>query len=414
MQNNTQKSQILFFLIFCYLVVTYYYDSLFSLLLSIPIILGTWSKSGVLKNSKSKQILFFLNIPLLIGLLSFDFHSVLRDLMIFINPLITIALGYAIASYTNYLNFIKFVLFCALFYSLQYLIFFDFNSISNSIYEIRNVNIRPNYFTVLGLAFIIVEFKTLRSHYSINYLMILIILFSFALVLSVSRAFIFAPLIFIITQGIITRKAFVIGFVLLIPFLFILSGVFNQSSLSNTGPLQEFIDKTFNISEEVKVKSYSSQEEINKNWRGFESFRALISFSDFPLSNKVFGAGFGHKVELGYFQKLDDKFYSEIPIMHNGYLMVLTKTGIFGLVFFLLIIILPILKFILKRLTNKKNISKPEILLFGMSMLIFLGTFTAGGWFHRSEFIPLIFSIGGLLRFIKKENESNSDRLSYF
>jgi hypothetical protein len=414
MHNNIKKSSILFPLTFCYLAVVYYSESLFSLLFSLPIILGTWQRTNIFNVPKAKLIILLLSTPLLIGLLNYETKDVLRDLMIFVNPLITLILGYSLASYISYFNFIRFVLFCAAFYSIQYILFFDFSSFTKSIYEIRNTSIRPNYFTILGLVFIITDFKNLKKYYSIPYVLILVAIFSTAMVLSVSRAFIFAPFIFIITQGIISRKVFFIGLISLLPIILFINSMGNQSKTRSSGPLNEFIDKTFNITSEVKVQTYNSQEEINKNWRGFESFRALLSFSDFSVTKKIIGSGFGHKVELGHFQKLDDKFYNEIPVMHNGFMMVLTKTGIFGLLLFIFITSGSIVRYIFNKTFKKISYSKIENILIGIYILTFLGTFVAGGWLHRSEFIPLIFGAGALMKFKIKMNENTVNRLPYF
>ena len=68
--------------------------------------------------------------------------------------------------------------------------------------------------------------------------------------------------------------------------------------------LESFVQKTANTSSEVNVHSYETFEDINPNWRGFEASRAAKTYGEFGDTEKLFGGGFGTKVDLGFAMKL--------------------------------------------------------------------------------------------------------------
>ena|SRR5579859_1570834 len=101
--------------------------------------------------------------------------------------------------------------------------------------------------------------------------------------------------------------------------------------------LDSFVEKTANTSSEVNVHSYETYEDINLNWRGFEASRAAKTYAEFGNTDKVFGGGFGTMVDLGFAMKLGDtgKSFEFVPLLHNGYMELLVKTGLLGLSLFI-------------------------------------------------------------------------------
>ena len=104
--------------------------------------------------------------------------------------------------------------------------------------------------------------------------------------------------------------------------------------------LESFVQKTANTSSEVNVHSYESYEDINQNWRGFEASRAAKTYAGFGDGGKLVGGGFGTMVDLGFAMKLgfgsDAESFEFIPLLHNGYMELLVKTGLLGLSLFIL------------------------------------------------------------------------------
>ena len=104
------------------------------------------------------------------------------------------------------------------------------------------------------------------------------------------------------------------------------------------GLLEAFVQKVGNTSSEVEVHSYETFEDINLNWRGFEAARAAKTYAEFGDTEKVVGGGFGTMVDLGFAMKLGPtgEAFLFVPLLHNGYSELLVKTGMLGLILFIL------------------------------------------------------------------------------
>ena len=101
---------------------------------------------------------------------------------------------------------------------------------------------------------------------------------------------------------------------------------------------RSFIGKLARSADELSVQDYSTRLDINTNWRGYETSRALDSWKQAGLAKQVFGQGFGAQVDLGLFQNLSTDSRGAvrfIPIFHNGYVYLLVKTGVVGVLLYL-------------------------------------------------------------------------------
>lgn len=102
---------------------------------------------------------------------------------------------------------------------------------------------------------------------------------------------------------------------------------------------QSFVGKLARSVEELETNDHMSIREVNANWRGYETARALDTFASGDALQWLGGHGFGAQVDLRIFQKLTPnprEAVRFIPIFHNGYMYLLIKTGIAGVVLYLL------------------------------------------------------------------------------
>ncbi len=86
---------------------------------------------------------------------------------------------------------------------------------------------------------------------------------------------------------------------------------------------------------EVVVKEYTTYRDININWRGHETWKALETFGSGNVLQKIIGHGFGALVDLDMKMILAGEEFTEIPILHNGYAYILVKTGMTGILCYL-------------------------------------------------------------------------------
>ena len=147
--------------------------------------------------------------------------------------------------------------------------------------------------------------------------------------------------------------------------------------------------------QEIAIEEYTSDQDINDNWRGFEAFAVLREFDRFDASKKAVGGGFGQKVRLGITIVLDDKEWEEIPIFHNGFSFVLVKSGLFGLFLFLTSLIALFV-------TSLKAPSDDDLWLsrampFWLVANLVFATAFLGGVYNKNLSEPLLVLVGAVL-----------------
>ena len=156
-----------------------------------------------------------------------------------------------------------------------------------------------------------------------------------------------------------------------------------------------FMDKVANIPEEVKVHHFDTFEEINADWRGFEAYRALVTYQRFSPRESVMGGGLGTLVDLGFvisFSPLES--FQFVPTTHNGYAFLLVKTGPVGLLLFLILIFL-----IARSGWQNTRVGPPEqrfvgYLLLWTAITLLMTQGVVNGYFNRNGVTPNLFLLG--------------------
>jgi hypothetical protein len=157
------------------------------------------------------------------------------------------------------------------------------------------------------------------------------------------------------------------------------------------------IEKILHSANELKVQDYRSIQSINNNWRGYETARALKTYKDGEYWQYVVGRGFGTSVDLGLYIKLGEDMIRFAPILHNGYMYLLVKTGALGLMLYLLMLVL-----LIRLGTNYSHKTDPESqytgrLIVGMSFVIFLSTYVISGLLNKQALISVALLTGALV-----------------
>ncbi|WP_169746583.1 O-antigen ligase family protein [Demequina maris] len=98
--------------------------------------------------------------------------------------------------------------------------------------------------------------------------------------------------------------------------------------------VQQFLTKAENSIHEILPRPASSRTEITQNYRSYESFKALEAFRQGTDLQHVFGRGWGYPVDLvvDTASSTSDTVRVSAPILHNGYLELLVKTGVVGMI----------------------------------------------------------------------------------
>jgi hypothetical protein len=152
-----------------------------------------------------------------------------------------------------------------------------------------------------------------------------------------------------------------------------------------------FLNKIENSLTEIRFwghSEFSSFEDIQQNWRSYESEMALNNIKK-PYEYLI-GKGLGNLVPLYLYIKLNDEIFSKIPIIHNGIIYIIYKCGFLGLIFYLL-------GFITLFKTNNNIDSKQRKLLLFLCLVFIFNSLTITSFFNPG----FSYSLWILLVFVK-------------
>ena len=304
------------------------------------------------------HILFPLFLLIVIGMLAgirngrIDFY---RDIYIFSKNIFYFLIGISLTRFIkNIRDFFRYFLllgFCA---SLLHIgtIAMNFNS-GLSLVQIRRLAGLSNSLEALMMSFCVASFlsKNFKSVIGrlnvIGVLMFIVISISFVLYFSRTMIVMVAVVCAFLINIIFIRKFLSKQNVRLLRSALFFSAIIYIAYIGalffpEGSPIRTLAEKFRNIPEEVtwdaKRNLGGTREEIQANWRGYEAYQGLQKFNNGNTTQKVFGFGFGSRVDLDLIIKLSGEDYETVPILHNEYVMLLVKSGIFGLILYLIFI----------------------------------------------------------------------------
>lgn len=213
---------------------------------------------------------------------------------------------------------------------------------------------------------------------------------SLGVYMSASRTYVIITLCFmmlLIADRMKRRWILPLSFIIIIVFSSLPIEIFKPNETSTS-----FVDKLLGSFNELSIGNYSTDEDINTKYRGYESFMALNQYMEGDTKDWIFG-GLGKLVDLKTFLKLgEDTEYEFIPVLHNGWLYLLIKTGIIGLVAYIAV-------FSKLMITNWRKYAdtngKPAIRLFaaltiGCILSLFLTNYIITAFFNVEMSILMI------------------------
>ncbi|HFC9126688.1 TPA: O-antigen ligase family protein [Enterococcus faecium] len=414
-KKNTPLSSILFIAIIgiVFLNLDYIYGFIFVLLyISVEILL-----IGKLPLMKEMHLLFLI---ILIGIISSLINfgtlneiNIFRDLIYFFKTLLLIYFGYYIGwKNKDDIDYTKFIFSIFVVYSFL-VIFCNFLNILLNlnfiIHDFSFLKIRENMgasdeLWVIGFFILYIYPRYYGVRLFTNKVeKIFYLFFGMAFFLTFSRTSLINLCICLFTYALFNRKIKV-KHILFAPLMIIFISV-SIYFLFKLEFMHPFISKIENSLAELSIKTdWNRYENIVHNWRGYEVFVALNQFNNFSLLQKIIGSGFGTLVPVKYTNLVGVPLGSGgIILLHNGYYTLLVKTGIFGLLcylmFFCKLIFLSIKKYFDNAMTS--------IVLLVISIITLISTYTTTGIFKRSySFVTLIF-IGFLIFTLSRKRKDS-------
>lgn len=147
-------------------------------------------------------------------------------------------------------------------------------------------------------------------------------------VLTLSRTtLLFILLILVIAHAASGNSAGTIGKIIFISFIVAILTL----CLVPESTMNSFVGKITNSFTEMSSVNIWTQDTIVQNWRGYELDCAFSDFDKADVFTKLFGRGFGYLLPVNGLEYLVTDEAGGINTLHNGYISVLIKNGLFGL-----------------------------------------------------------------------------------
>ena len=351
-------------------------------------------------------LLLLLLFPIFIGVVQGNsIANIIKDLSYFLKPTLGLILGYIIFKKINNIEvFVKTVVFSGLISALIHfviLIFFT-NFMSGEVSQIREYG-KDNFLELFSLFVLLTHSKfTKHKLFSKKTHYFYLVLLSFSCLMYLSRTMlIVAIILYLSIKGytlIRYRSIKIIAIIISIILLFYVY-LFSIKIDRNAKGFEGFLYKMKIAPSEIFLSKIDREnhKDLWDHWRGYEANRAFALMKQSPSSYLV-GTGFGSLIDLKFNSPLGDqkkglRYISEI---HNGYVFVLYKTGIIGLLLLLIFLI----NLYLKGYHRKNFIS---IMISSISVTYFFTTLTITGIFNKRDIIILL--LGAFLYYGTKNEQ---------
>ena len=347
-----------------------------------------------------------------------DLFDIFKDAWYMLYPILSLAAGYMLCREEEDLDSLiaSFVV-AGFIVSLAYLGIFliHIDLLSKSVEEIRRANGAGFFLSILAPMIVVlgrllgVRNTWLEKHPTLTSISVLTCLV--ATFLSFSRSLWVSLLLAVIANlGMLRRKAFVAvvaGCLLLIVAVVVVATI-PDSTTGDSGGIEQ---KVTNSATEVMVQNQSDYTDINANWRGFEAFMALRTYLEGTPFNYLFGRGLGQLVDIGFYMPLGDVELRYLPILHNGYMYILVKSGVIGIVLYLTYFLT-----IYRHGRRQRDSTDKRKLLCGrleivISLIILATTLVITGMYNRNELHPLMILLGVCFAITNSRSDSESLRV---
>jgi hypothetical protein len=337
----------------------------------------------------------------------YHLYNIIKDIFHFIKPVLAICIGYCFyKKINNFKLFVKTIIITGFISAiLHYIIIIFFIKNIETVSNIREHG-TDNFMELIAI-FFLAYYKKFQNDQLFQSKIIHKTIFGVLLTSSVlyfSRTMIVMAILTLLTiygYTIINRKGLRIAALLLIFTLGFYAFLFSINLQRNKKGIDSFLYKVKNAPAEV-FKTRINREnhaDLWDHWRGYEANRALNLLNDKPI-RYFFGCGYGSLVNLKFYAPLsgEPKGMKYISELHNGYVYILYKIGIVGLLLYLLFLF----NMYLKIYFNKDFIT---IFISAIGLSFIFTTLVTVGINNSNE--SLMFILGALL-FFKERQKVNS------
>lgn len=190
-----------------------------------------------------------------------------------------------------------------------------------------------------------------------------------------------------------------------------LAALHSTVDTTSTQAKRSFLGKLARSGDELRVQERMTVREINEHWRGYETARGIDTWASGNAWQVIFGRGFGAQVDLGMFQNLSGARGSApvraIPVFHNGYVYLIVKTGIVGVLLYLLA--MGWLYLVGRRRANSESSDEERFegrLLQACVLVILVSTWVVSGAFNKFDMLSFLLLSGFLLASLTRNRQA--------
>lgn len=380
------------------------------------LLLGTFLIYYAKVSKKVIDVISFLILIVIIGVGSSFFNEVklydwIKDFTYLSKPIIGVLAGFLISKKINNLKYIiRIIISISLLFAIYHiiLILFKVDFSASSVSDIRRIGGISNEIETLAIIFLVASWKIKEINVIKNPLykkiILAILIASFSLYFSRTMIISLAILLLasfgylrITSTGIKYASLALLFFGLFYVYLF------NADIKRNQSGFESFLYKMKIAPAEIfsppKITEKNNHAVLWDRWRAYEAHMAINQIDTYR--SFLLGKGLGSLVDLKFAAPIGEKNLRYIPILHNGYINIFFKSGILGVIIYILLLLILYLKVNIKT----QNLQTRFIynLIGGLSIHYLFTTLIVTGMYNLSEFYVFIL---GVLLYHSKEKEN--------
>lgn len=396
----------------------FYYQLFFTFCVIIPffnnyeISFVSWLIALALTIKKSystsflRYVSYFIFIFILALIVGFFFqyrlYFIIRDITYLLKPILGLFIGYQFFN-TKIKNPFKFLLYSGLVMAVIHLLLVGYGILFHGAKSVASIREYGGYFNDYEIyTFIILLFhKQLQVDLSPKKYRLFLIIMSISTFFYLARTnFIQFVILFMAMKGwlVLNKKSLTIIGLLFISSVFSYTVIYLYNPKRNGDSVNEFLYKIKLIPLEAFATKINRNDwkDFHDHYRSYENVRTIEQLS----YNKsiLFGEGIGSQVDLKQKVKLGDTELRHISILHNGYMTVLLKSGIIGL----LLLLGSIFYFFRKKVYVNDLDQKINLLFTGTGLFLLISYWVFMGFYNlldsKTLLIGFLFAYKNHLR----------------
>jgi hypothetical protein len=392
-----------------------------SLIPNYELTFSVWFLTFLVTINKNYSITIFKYVATFSAILLIAFFSSLfyqpklflfiRDFTYMIKPIIGLLLGYQIFKNDKTLR-LNYFIYVGLIIAIIHI-----GTIFIAFLQVKSLNLnllreKGGYFSDYEIYVIILlifhkELNITISKKRISYILIVVVLSS--MLYAARTNMIQFVILFLAMKGYfkLTRKALTVLFSLFSLTIISYSAIVYYNPERAGKGLDAFLYKIKIAPQEAfKTKiNKNDWKDFNDNYRSFENIITVQQVSKEGPFAILFGEGLGSRLNLG--RKVftnDGEFVQFIPYVHNGFMTVFLKSGIFGLIFLIFFLVL----LFKQTKTNDPKLLYINYLLIGTSVFLIVSNWVFLGLYLKLDNKSIIIGfLIALKEVIAKQSNSN-------